>query len=148
MRKKQNSIAFYLVPGMRKSVQQFSHNTSKRKSGTLLDIDISVCMFSDSHCCVVFAWQNKGNLNILVWNCLKRKFYDGSWIHTLKTSQIQGQRITKIVIILEKQAIWPLSDLDVDMSCICQSDITKLPHENSIPKILKLLKLSTPQFDL
>ena len=32
VQKKRNSIAFYLVPGIKQSVQQFSHNTPKRKS--------------------------------------------------------------------------------------------------------------------
>ena len=49
MQKKRNSMAFYLVPKMSKSVQWFSHNSPKRKSGTFLKIDISVCIFSLIH---------------------------------------------------------------------------------------------------
>ena len=55
-----NSIGLYLVPGLRKSVQQFSHNTPKRKSGTFLKIDISVCIFfSHSQGCFVFVHNAK-----------------------------------------------------------------------------------------
>ena len=49
VQKKRNSMGFYLVPGIRKSVQWFSHNSPKRKSGTFLKIDISVCIFSLIH---------------------------------------------------------------------------------------------------
>ena len=49
VQKKRNSIVFYLVPGIRQSVQQFSHNTPKPKSGAYLKIDISVSIFSLMH---------------------------------------------------------------------------------------------------
>ena len=55
LQQKQNSIAFYLIPGMRKSVQQFSRNASKRKSGTLLEINISVYIVSLIHSVVLYS---------------------------------------------------------------------------------------------
>ena len=49
VQKKRNLMGFYLVPEIRQSVQYFSHNSPKRKSGRFLKIDISVCIFPLIH---------------------------------------------------------------------------------------------------
>ena len=154
VQKKRNSIAFYLVPGIRKSVQYFSHNSPKSKSGRFLKIDISVCIFFwfTGLFCVHKAKQSNMKCqsevtNILVWNCVNRKFYDGCEIHTLKNHKFKvaegsKQRQTlknKQLDLCLRHFLFCLTLKLTFLECIHHSDITKLPYDNSIPKIMKLL---------